>query len=124
MFSSVNFNLPPASSTLPYRHLAFDLCNREANQDKQVIIFLPTKASCRRFVDDFIHFIDATYPDQPGTLTANREEKVVSQRKAVVDVQISTDVHIETSRATLDRDSFVSVCASRDLLSSCWTDYR
>ena len=43
------------------RQTALDLCNREANQNKQVILFVPTKTGCERMVSGLLGFVDEAY---------------------------------------------------------------
>ena len=85
-FTSIDFFLPPAAASLPYRNIVLDLCNRQANQNKQIIIFMPTKSSCRKAVDDLIHYIDSTFPEQPGILSESVPEKVMKERREVIQV--------------------------------------
>ena len=80
--------------------MALDLCNREANQNKQVIIFMPTKSGCRKAVEDLIHYIDSTFPEQPGILSESVPEKVMEARKAVVEVASSPSIESRNYRSS------------------------
>lgn len=47
---------------------------------------MPTKSSCRKAVDDLIHYIDSTFPEHPGILSESVPEKVMKERREVIQV--------------------------------------
>ena len=47
----------PVRTTLSMRQLALDLCNREANQNKLVIMFVATKAGCERMMNELLGYV-------------------------------------------------------------------
>lgn len=87
-FSANDFVFPPVSSTLSTRQLLLDLVNREANQNKQIILFIPTKAGCSRMVSDLIKFIDFNSPSMPGILSSQVSDEVYHDRLEIIAVMI------------------------------------
>ena len=62
----------PVRTTLSMRQLALDLCNREANQNKLVIMFVATKAGCERMMNELLGYVNDTCGGR-GVLGEERE---------------------------------------------------
>ena len=92
-FSANDFVFPPVSSSLQTRQLLLDLVNREANQNKQIILFIPTKAGCSRTVSDLMKYIDYISPSSPGILSTEVGDEVLHDRMEVIAVIALCSTH-------------------------------
>ena len=85
-FTANDFLFPPITSSLQTRQLLLDLINRQANQNKQIILFIPTKAACARTVNDLIKYVDYFSPSAPGVLSTEIDDEILQDRMEVIAV--------------------------------------
>lgn len=60
--------------------------NRQANQDKQIILFVPTKVGCGRTVNDLMKYIDYQPTESPSILSNQVNERDLHKRQEIVNV--------------------------------------
>lgn len=78
--------MEPSRGKLSIRQTALDLCNREANQNKQVILFVPTKNGCEHMVSALLGFVDEAYAGR-GVLGGSSDPNNFNARSALVEVR-------------------------------------